>query len=634
MLQSDPKRKRTDPDNTGRSTNQSEFISHADIVRFLRRFAFTISVGVSLGILCGVLIVMTTEPTYTARAQLLIDPSTSQVLRDNRYNLELSIDTAQVEGQIAVLNSETIAKTVIKKLRLTEDPEFISPPKPFFYKIFLFEPITLRPADDPEKFTEFKRSRLAISSFRDNLYVRREGLSYAINIWYTAGDPEKAAQIANATAEAYVRDRIDTMAQAARQSSRWLETRFNQLREQLNGAARNLQKMRAGHDYRILESDQTTPSAADAGPNHVSPRQTRKVDKRTPTTLVELESTLQSFRKMYESYHQAFNEVVQRQTYPVSTARVITSATPPLSKSKPQSKLILAVSTLAGALLGLGIAFLRFTLDGSVRDAKQLEERTGLECIAQIPRLTSASAALGLKRGKTLDDRGALPPASHSFREVIEAPFSQFSGALKTVKTAISYNDADQEIFTIGVTSCLPREGKSTVAGNLGALFSISAFRTLIIDADIHNATLTNIFAPQADTGLLDVLAGTVTTDECIARGRNEGPDILPVVAVDGKPISYELLASERMLTLLRNLRPSYDVVLVDLPPFNPIVDGLSISALFDGVLLVAEWGSTPVDLLADMAYSLKKARANVLGAVITKVDPSEANTNWRKAVA
>jgi Mrp family chromosome partitioning ATPase len=72
-------------------------------------------------------------------------------------------------------------------------------------------------------------------------------------------------------------------------------------------------------------------------------------------------------------------------------------------------------------------------------------------------------------------------------------------------------------------------------------------------------------------------------------------------------------------------------MIIVDLPPVNPVVDGVAIASLLDGVVIVAEWGRAPVELVAEVGATLGTAQANVLGVVITKAGPSAATVRWRR---
>ncbi len=72
------------------------------------------------------------------------------------------------------------------------------------------------------------------------------------------------------------------------------------------------------------------------------------------------------------------------------------------------------------------------------------------------------------------------------------------------------------------------REGKSMISGNLATLYALSSGRTLIIDADIHNSTLSRHYAPGATVGLLEVITGMADLDRAIVKGTGFVPDILP----------------------------------------------------------------------------------------------------------
>jgi succinoglycan biosynthesis transport protein ExoP len=169
------------------------------------------------------------------------------------------------------------------------------------------------------------------------------------------------------------------------------------------------------------------------------------------------------------------------------------------------------------------------------------------------------------------------------------------------------------------------------IAGNLATLYALSSGRTLLIDADIHNSTVSNYFAPGVHVGLLEVVTGMAGLDKAIIKGSGFVPDVLPIAVKETAPVSYEQLASERMESLLRALREHYEMIIVDLPPVHPIVDGVAIAALLDGVIVAAEWGRTPIELLAEVTATLHTARANLLGVVITKADASAATVRWRK---
>ena len=84
------------------------------------------------------------------------------------------------------------------------------------------------------------------------------------------------------------------------------------------------------------------------------------------------------------------------------------------------------------------------------------------------------------------------------------------------------------------------------------------------------------------------------------------------------------------MSALLNRLGETYAMIIVDLPPLRVVAESVAVSAFVDGVIVVAEWEVTPLPVLADVYHSLRKAQANVIGAVITKVNVRaiEGNVN------
>lgn len=315
--------------------DDSEFFNLADIFRFFRRNLGTIAGAIIVALAVMAVYLVLTKTVYRADAQLLIDANVQQVFREQYGEGRGLLDSAQVESQLAILRSEQLALAVIKKVNLLGPSEAADGGR---------DAARAGPADDDADSPEIRR---AIGTFHKGLRVRRVGPSYVIEVSYHSNNPREAARVANATVEAYMEDQLANRAEAARQGSQWLEGRIDQLRVQMNIAALKVQEFKVKRDYRIPRAetgqpgDQPAPTAAKAGQN----------------TLEELESTAQTYRKIYESYLQAHTESVQRQSFPVTNARVITRAT--AYKSHPKVPLLLALAVAAGAFLGLGMALLR-----------------------------------------------------------------------------------------------------------------------------------------------------------------------------------------------------------------------------------------------------------------------------------
>jgi succinoglycan biosynthesis transport protein ExoP len=173
----------------------------------------------------------------------------------------------------------------------------------------------------------------------------------------------------------------------------------------------------------------------------------------------------------------------------------------------------------------------------------------------------------------------------------------------------------------IGITSASPGEGKTTLAANLATQFAISGVRTLLIDADVRNATLSRHLAPSAEQGILELLNDKDELARSVVPVESMGVDVLPVALETNRARAGDLLASEKMGALLARLSQTYALIIVDLPPLRLVAESVAISAFVDGVIVVAEWEVTPLAMLAEVYHSLRKAQADVIGVVINKVN-------------
>ena len=230
-------------------------------VGFIRRQISVIVFVVLLAIALGVIYLLTARPSFTAQAQLLIDARKVQMFQQQPILGDIPVDTAQVESQVEVLKSENIALAVIKKLHLTEDPEFVGSEVGVLGAVFnsIISPFA---ANQPS--SEFELSRRVIHIFQNRLSIKRIGLSYVIEIAFRSYNPERASEIANAVADAYIVDQLEAKYQATRRASGWLQDRIKELRDQVAVAERAVVNFKTknnivstgGNDKRLVGEQQ------------------------------------------------------------------------------------------------------------------------------------------------------------------------------------------------------------------------------------------------------------------------------------------------------------------------------------------------------------------------------------------
>jgi polysaccharide biosynthesis transport protein len=180
--------------------------------------------------MCGVgfIYFMVVPASYTGVAVLKIDTRKFQLFKEPTSLGDQSFDSSpEVESQLEVLKSENLALKVIDKLHLADDPEFGKASA---------IPIVSNLLETQRPESESWRTRNALQILDKHLTVSRRGFSYMIDISFESANPERAAQIANAIAEAYIADQVDAKYQITREGSKWLEGRIKEVRDQVSAA--------------------------------------------------------------------------------------------------------------------------------------------------------------------------------------------------------------------------------------------------------------------------------------------------------------------------------------------------------------------------------------------------------------
>jgi polysaccharide biosynthesis transport protein len=696
---------------------------------------------------------LTAVPEYTAVANLVLDAHKVQVFKDAPVVNDAAVDAAQIESQVEIIRSETVARSVVRNLKLSEDPEFVGG-QPRIWTILLRT--AFGGGDAAEPSSEEERDRKAVRTLRDNLSVRRLGVTYILEVSYRSIDPDKAARIANAVVDAYVVDQLQTKFEATKRASVWLQERIQELRSQSSAAARAVQEFKAKNNLvdmgnRGLVSDQQlqeinsqliiasshtaemlarlervtdvlkapapdeafgTVSDALTNPVILRLRQqyldTRKREaefsakygrmhlaavsarnemlelqrsivneltriadsyrsdyeiaktredsiraslqrlvKEADTTgqaqvsLKSLENSANTYQVILENFLQKYTEAVQQQSFPISDSRLITSAEPPTSKSFPKTILLALLGMIAGVSCGVGHSLVIRALDRTIGAPREFKELFGIECLSLIPILPrlqpqsreikqvdpAAMVGTAVREDTERSSVSSLFVRSDSVmqRSVLD-PLSRFTESLRSVKTSIDLAGIALPLKVIGILSSLPGEGKSTVAANLANLFASGGSKTLLIDGDLRNPTLTRTLAPYAVRGLLQLIQNTARLDEVLWSDPETGLKFLPTVTGHRVTNSADLLGSDRTRAVLKSLSEYFEYIIIDLPPLGAAVDGRAISPQIDGFIMVVEWRKTRRDVVSEALTSMGGAREKIVGGVLNKVNYRELN--------
>lgn len=202
-----------------------------------------------------------TTPIYTATTQLLIDARKERVLSEESAVVgEITLDTSSIATEVSLVQSFSVARRVVDKLRLDRNPKFVGEGG-FSFLGWLTsllpalsqgsdteEPLAQPAAPDADSAKLSPAARAAIGAVQDGISVKRVGPTYFIEVSFSHPDPKLAADLANAVAESYLVEQLEARYQGARRATTWLSERVTALRAQLETSERALAEHRAKHN--------------------------------------------------------------------------------------------------------------------------------------------------------------------------------------------------------------------------------------------------------------------------------------------------------------------------------------------------------------------------------------------------
>lgn len=328
-------------------------------------------------------------------------------------------------------------------------------------------------------------------------------------------------------------------------------------------------------------------------------------DNNTQVQLRELERERDTYSALYQTLLQRFQESLQQQSFPIADARVISDASSPIDPSFPKKSIFAALGLLIGAAVGAAIGGVAEYRDRSFRTRTQIRSELGLPLIGALP---------------NVHVRGP-DAAQRLLRYSVDNPLSLFAETLRRAKVSadIALGNANPKV--LGVISTLPGEGKSTVAKNLASLLARLGQRTLLIDADLRHPQLTKSVGASAKHSLVDVLQGTCPLGAAVVVEEGTGLNMLLAGQPRQAGESHPLLASPEMQKLISSVSDRYDYIIFDLPPIGPVVDVRAAAGLFSALIMVLEWGRTPVVEVRQTLAEEGAIRDKLVGVILNKVD-------------
>lgn len=278
------------------------------------------------------------------------------------------------------------------------------------------------------------------------------------------------------------------------------------------------------------------------------------------------------------------NELTQ--TFTADNTRVITSPQGTSKPVAPRKKITLILAFLFGVLLPAAVVYLRVSSDNSVRSRNDLSHMATPN-VGEIPFVGHKHRFSFLKklfsRGKQQELETVPVSVKSGSRDLINEAFRIVRGNLDIMMRS-EYDNV------IMFTSFNPGSGKSFICYNIAASFAIKGKKVLLIDCDLRHGSASQ-YVGMPSKGLTQYLNGKIKDWKSAVVSVPDQPDMSVLPIGRRPPNPAELLESDALRNLVNEARREYDIVLLDCPPVDVVVDTQLIADVADRTVFVVRAG-------------------------------------------
>ncbi len=284
--------------------------------------------------------------------------------------------------------------------------------------------------------------------------------------------------------------------------------------------------------------------------------------------------------------------------------QIVRSAEVPSTPISPRPVRDGIIAGILGLLVGVGLAFLRESLDRRFNDSHGVQRELGLPLVGQVRNETLGMVGWSSNGRSGVDD------------EDLEA--------FRILRTNVDFLAAGEEPRVVAVTSALPEEGKSTVAALYAYANAVAGRRTLLIECDFRRPVMADRLALSSAPGLGDYLTGEANPSDILSSVAVEGPQAvsaLPVIRAGEAVLQpAEMIGSTAFREFLGQVSRAYELVVIDSAPLLPVGDTLELLPQVDVVLFCVRLNQTTRDEADAATAALQHLPAKPTGIVVTGV--------------
>ena len=612
-----------------------------DYLYVLRKRRLAIAFFFLSALAAGISLTLFEKVLYRATSAILIEKENPNVVDFKEVMALDASETEYYQTQYQMLKSRSLIRNLIKQEGLAADPYLASLEKgklrDWLKDQFLISSL-------PRLRTFLAAPALEDIFIRKMLKVDPIRNSRLVEVSVLHPDPKRSAELTNRLVAFFIQRNLEDRFMISKQATGLISNQLVELKDRVGAAERNLQKYKEEQglvnipsiheDNKFLQDAKLELLKSQAEEAKLAKRYLPEHPKRihinsqieglrtkleseekrilassrAALQYQELEREAESAQQIYKSLLKRLQETASEAKTQASNVIVVDRAGPPPRPYKPKPVVNLLMAIFIGAVGGVCLAFFLEYLDSSVKIPEDVEKGLGLDLFGVIPQ--AGMRELRNSKNKEL----FFDPAQHS-------PAAESVRALRTALLfKLRHSPGCRALL---ITSPNPDEGKTTIALNLAAAFAQNHLKVALIDADLRKPKIHKALGVNSDGGLTDLLEKQTPFQQVLhADIGGLGFDFLSCGSASHHPT--EILGSKEMKDLLENLKKSYDIILMDSPPYLAVADVAVLSEYAQAIIVIARYHCTDKRHLKDLKRRFGNNDGKVLGVVINQVSVRE----------
>ncbi len=321
----------------------------------------------------------------------------------------------------------------------------------------------------------------------------------------------------------------------------------------------------------------------------------------------------------YNTLNDKLQSLKMLQSIQTGNLEIVNQAVPATSPSSPKPVRTGLLAFFSSLVFAFGAVFTVEVTDKRIRQSNEITTRVEKPILASIPAYRARDGQL----------------------ETLLNPAGPGSEAFRVLKTNLSYMEPDSEIKSIMISSAEPNDGKSTTVANLAITLARGGKKIIVIEGDLRRPVLADYLDLNNSSGITNIISGNSNLRESLQiieaqelsnqnlindsvetnqlfGGLNGTKPIYCVTSGPLPPNPGEIVASEKMSTIIADAAKYADLVLVDAPPLIAAADATSIAARVDAAILVVKLDATAKKSLGAINDFIATVPCKVLGLVVT----------------